>query len=100
MWILVSQDDDNAFPGENAITEVIQEQGTTVATGAWDGQSTAAEFAADVRSMRAQRAPVNYSTFQAGTVVPPGSTVNAHPATWRVAYTIPGIRDWIMRQSR
>jgi predicted peptidase len=99
LWILVSADDTKAYPGEQAITEVIQDQGTQVSTALWDGRSTAAEFAADVRSMKAQRTPVNFAAFQAGTVVPSGSTTSAHMATWQVAYTIPGIRDWIMRQS-
>ncbi|WP_406457340.1 alpha/beta hydrolase-fold protein [Streptomyces sp. NBC_01622] len=99
LWILVSADDTKAYPGEQAITAVIQEQGTQVSTALWDGQSTAAEFAADVRSMKAQRTPVNFAAFEAGTVVPAGSTTSAHMATWQVAYTIPGIRDWIMRQS-
>ncbi|MET7575168.1 alpha/beta hydrolase-fold protein [Streptomyces sp. NPDC005492] len=99
LWILVSADDTKAYPGEQAITEVIQEQGTAVSTALWDGQSTAAEFAADVRSMKAQRTPVNFAAFETGTVVPTGSTTSAHMATWQVAYTIPGIRDWIMRQS-
>ncbi|MFJ9244164.1 alpha/beta hydrolase-fold protein [Streptomyces sp. NPDC101776] len=99
LWILVSADDTKAYPGEQAITAVIQEQGTQVGTALWDGQSTAAEFAADVRSMKAQRTPVNFAAFETGTVVPTGSTTSAHMATWQVAYTIPGIRDWIMRQS-
>ncbi|WP_427921133.1 alpha/beta hydrolase-fold protein [Streptomyces sp. cg40] len=99
LWILVSADDTKAYPGEQAITAVIQEQGTQVSTALWDGQSTAAEFAADVRGMKAQRTPVNFAAFEAGTVVPTGSTTSAHMATWQVAYTIPGIRDWIMRQS-
>ncbi|MFJ4782210.1 alpha/beta hydrolase-fold protein [Streptomyces sp. NPDC088794] len=100
LWIVVSQDDDKAFPGENAITQVIKDQGTEVATAAWDGQSTDAQFAADVRHLKAQKAPVNYASFQTGTTVPAGSNTSAHMATWRIAYTIPGIRDWIMRQSR
>ncbi|MEU9787512.1 PHB depolymerase family esterase [Streptomyces phaeochromogenes] len=100
LWILVSADDTKAYPGEQAITEVIRDQGTQVGTALWDGRSTAAEFAADVRSMTAQRTPVNFAAFETGTVVPAGSTTSAHMATWQVAYTIPGIRDWIMRQSR
>ncbi|MER7644501.1 PHB depolymerase family esterase [Streptomyces sp. NPDC126522] len=100
LWILVSADDTKAYPGEQAITEVIQEQGTKVGTALWDGQSTAAGFAADVRAMRAQRTPVNFSAFKTGTTVPSGSTTSAHMGTWQIAYTIPGIRDWIMRQSR
>jgi len=100
LWIVVSQDDAKAFPGENAVTQVIKDQGTEVATGVWDGQSTDAQFAADVRHLKAQQAPVNYTSFQAGTTVPAGSSTSAHMGTWRIAYSIPGIRDWIMRQSR
>ena len=99
LWILVSADDTKAYPGEQAITAVIQEQGTQVSTALWEGQSTAAEFAADVRSMRAQRTTVNFSAFRTGTTVPSGSTTSAHMGTWQIAYGIPGIRDWIMRQS-
>ncbi|MFI6407920.1 alpha/beta hydrolase-fold protein [Streptomyces sp. NPDC050548] len=99
LWIVVSQDDDKSYSGENAITKVVKEQGTAVATAVWDGRSTGAQFAADVRSLKAQKAPVNYAAFKTGTVVPKGSTTSAHMATWHVAYTIPGIREWVMDQS-
>lgn len=101
LWVLVSQDDDKAFPMENAIMTVIEQDGTKVATATWNGQSTPAQFAADVRTMEAQHAPVNYATFAPGTVEPPGtSSANGagHMDTWHIAYTIPGIRDWVMRQ--
>ncbi|MER5438402.1 alpha/beta hydrolase-fold protein [Streptomyces sp. NPDC002790] len=100
LWILVSQDDDKAYPGENAITKVIKEQGTEVGAAVWDGRSTPAQFAADVRDLKRQHAPVNYATFETGTTVPSGSDTSAHMGTWRIAYAVPGIRDWIMRQSR
>ena len=99
LWIVVSQDDDKSYSGENAITKVVKEQGTAVGTAVWNGRSTGAQFAADVRSMKAQKAPVNYASFKTGTVVPAGSTTSAHMATWQIAYTIPGIRDWVMDQS-
>ncbi|MDT7846741.1 alpha/beta hydrolase-fold protein [Streptomyces justiciae] len=99
LWIVVSQDDDKAYSGENAITKVIAAKGTKVGTAVWDGQSTAAQFAADVRTLEKQKAPVNYASFQTGTTVESGSSTSAHMGTWRIAYTIPGIRDWIMRQS-
>lgn len=100
LWVVVAQDDTKAYPGENAIMQVIEDEGTKVATAVWDGQSTAAQFAADVRNLKAQKAPVNYASFQEGTVVPAGSDMSGHLATWRIAYTIPGIRNWIMSQSR
>ncbi|MFI6467301.1 twin-arginine translocation signal domain-containing protein [Streptomyces sp. NPDC050538] len=99
LWIVVSQDDDKSYSGENAITKVIKAQGTAVGTAVWNGRSTGAQFAADVRSLKAQKALVNYASFKTGTVVPAGSTTSAHMATWQVAYTIPGIRDWVMNQS-
>ena len=99
LWIVVSQDDDKSYSGENAITRVVKEQGTAVGTAVWNGRSTAAQFAADVRSLKAQKALVNYASFKTGTVVPAGSTTSAHMATWQVAYTIPGIREWVMDQS-
>ncbi|WP_329331296.1 alpha/beta hydrolase-fold protein [Streptomyces sp. NBC_00663] len=99
LWIVVSQDDDKSYSGENAITKVIAAEGTKVGTAVWDGQSTAAQFAADVRTLEKQKAPVNYASFQTGTTVESGSSTSAHMGTWRIAYTIPGIRDWIMRQS-
>jgi len=99
LWIVVSQDDDKSYSGENAITKVVKEQGTAVATAVWDGRSKGAQFAADVRSLKARKAPVNYASFKTGTVVPAGSATSAHMATWQVAYTIPGIREWVMDQS-
>ncbi|KAA9149421.1 hypothetical protein FPZ12_043420 [Amycolatopsis acidicola] len=100
LWIVVSQGDTKAYPGENAITEVIEGAGTEVSRATWDGGATPAQFASDVRAMEASRAPVNYASFTAGTVTPPGSAGGSeHTSTWRVAYTIPGIREWILRQS-
>jgi len=99
LWIAVSQDDDKSCSGENAIAKAVGEQGTAVATAVWDGCSTGAGFAADVRSLKAQKAPVDYASFKTGTVVPAGSATSAHMATWQVAHTIPGIRAWVMDQS-
>ena len=103
LWVMVSEGDEKAFPGQNAIMEVIEGEGTTVSRATWDGTSTPAEFAALVAEQRALGAPVNYTALQRGTVVPAGQQDNGgsnHQNTWRIAYTIPGIRDWIMSQSR
>ncbi|MER6085468.1 alpha/beta hydrolase-fold protein [Streptomyces sp. NPDC001833] len=99
LWILVSQDDTKAYPGENAITDVIRAEGTKVGTAVWDAGSTTAQFAADVRNLEKQKAPVNYAVFQTGTVTGTTGATNAHMGTWQIAYAIPGIRDWIMKQS-
>ncbi|MFI9776765.1 hypothetical protein ACIHCV_18930 [Streptomyces sp. NPDC051956] len=101
LWVVVSQEDDKAYPGQNAIMKVVKAEGTKVGTASWDAQSSQAQFAADVRSMERQQTPVNYAHFEKGTVTTGiGAGTMAHMATWRYAYSIPGIRDWIMRQKR
>ena len=41
--------------------------------------------------------------FAAGTVLPAGASTagdSAHRATWPIAYTIGGVRDWLFAQSK
>jgi predicted peptidase len=48
--------------------------------------------------MEAKGAPINYVALQKGTVVPPSPQDNGatnHINTWRIAYTIEGIREWL-----
>ncbi|MFG1412051.1 prolyl oligopeptidase family serine peptidase [Xanthobacter sp. VTT E-85241] len=103
LWVMVSEGDPGAFPGQNAIMEVIEEEGTEVSRTTWDGTSTPEQFAALVAEQQAKGAPVNYTVLRLGTVVPEeqaGNPGSDHMNTWRIAYTIPGIRDWIKQQSR
>lgn len=100
LWIVVSQDDDYAYPTENEMMAVVEKEGTPVKTAVWNGSSTPAQFAADVRNMEDAGDPVNYAAFASGTLPTSGSGGDsAHMDTWHTAYTIPGIRDWIMRKA-
>jgi len=101
LWILVSQDDDKAFPGENAITEVLEKEGSKISRAVWDGTWTAGRFRIAFDAIDAEGSPINYVTFRRGTVIPEGqSTAGAsgHRNTWRIAYTIEPVREWIFRQ--
>lgn len=103
LWIVVSQGDTKAYPGENAITAVLKKEGAKVSRAVWDGRSSAAQFAAAVKKLESEGSPINYVALQKGTVVPPGQTDNGggdHINTWRIAYTIAGIRDWIFQQHK
>lgn len=103
LWIVVSQGDPKAYPGQNAITAVLEQAGAKVARAVWNGRSTPAEFAAAVRQLEAQGATIHYVALEKGSVVPPGQTDDAgshHVNTWRIAYGIEGIRDWMFRQRR
>lgn len=101
LWILVSQDDAKAYPGQNAITGVLETEGAKISRATWDARWSAEEFRAAFETIDAEASPINYVTFAPGTVIPEGeSTAGAsgHRNTWRVAYTIEPIREWIFRQ--
>lgn len=103
LWITVSQGDLKAYPGENALTAVLEQQGARVSRAVWRGMASPAELAADVARLRSDGAMINYVALAKGTVVPPGMPDDGgsnHTNTWRIAYSIPGIRDWIMEQHR
>jgi predicted peptidase len=100
LWILVSQDDLKAYPGQNAITEALEAGGATVSRAVWDARWSAEEFRAAFDALDADGSPINYVAFEAGTVIPEGeSTAGAsgHRNTWRVAYSIEPIREWLFR---
>lgn len=101
LWIIVSQDDDKAYPGQNAITSVLEQAGAQVSRAVWDGTWTPAQFRQGFDQIDRNGTPINYIAFRKGTVIPPGeSTAGAsgHRNTWRIAYTIAPIREWLFRQ--
>jgi predicted peptidase len=101
LWILVSQDDDKAWPGENAIIEVLEQEGAKVSRAIWDGTLTADQFRAAFDNIDAEGSPINYVAFRQGTVIPEGQSAagaSGHRNTWRIAYAIAPIREWIFRQ--
>jgi predicted peptidase len=103
LWVMVSEGDAKAFPGQNAIMDVIEREGAKVSRATWSGNTTLEQFATLAAEQETQGALVNYTMLRLGTVVPEGQDDNSgsnHINTWRIAYTIPSIRDWIMRQSR
>jgi predicted peptidase len=103
LWIVVSQGDTKAYPGQNAITAVLEKEGAKVSRAVWNGRSTPEEFAAAVKKMEAEGNSINYVALQKGTVVAAGQTDDGgsnHINTWRIAYAIEGIRDWIFQQHK
>ena len=103
VWIVVSEGDEKAYPGMNALTAALEKHGAKIARKTWSGLSDAAQFDAEVKAMRSRNANINYTVLQKGTVVPAGQTDNTganHVNTWRIAYTIEGMRDWLFEQRR
>ncbi|MCG8710768.1 peptidase [Brenneria sp. 4F2] len=103
LWILVSQDDDKAYPGQNAITAVLEKEGAKVSRAVWDGTWTSEQFRRAFDKIDAQNSAINYVAFREGTVIPPGQSAagaSGHRNTWRIAYSIEPIREWIFRQHK
>lgn len=103
LWILVSQDDDKAYPGENAITDVLEKEGGKISRAVWNGTWSPMEFRAAFDKIDAQGSAINYVSFAPGTVIPAGqSTAGAsgHRNTWRLAYSIEPIREWLFQQRK
>lgn len=105
LWIIVAQDDAKAYPGMNAITEVLEQNGARVTRTLWNGRASAAQFAGNVKLALEQgrNSNVIYTTFEKGTVIPldvEAAGAAGHVWTWPIAYAIPGVRDWLFAQSR
>ncbi|MBN3908585.1 MAG: prolyl oligopeptidase family serine peptidase [Nostoc sp. NMS1] len=103
LWIVVSQGDLKAYPGQNAIATALEKEGAKVSRAVWNGRSTAAEFATAVKKMETEGNSINYVALKKGTVVLTGQKDDGgsnHINTWRIAYAIEGIRDWIFKQHK
>ncbi|MDO4911192.1 MAG: PHB depolymerase family esterase [Corynebacterium sp.] len=99
LWITVSEGDTKAYPGQNAITALIDSLGTPVTHKTIRGDSDAATYTEEINEVIAADTTVNYTTFEPNTL--PGLDAGSmeHMSTWRVAYNIPEIREWIMKHS-
>lgn len=106
LFVIVSEDDAKAYPGMNAIMDVLQENGAGITRATWNARGSQQELDQAVADIRAAGPGSNvyYAAFQAGTVFPEGSTdtqgASGHVNTWRVAYDIPAVRDWLFEQSK
>ena len=103
LWILVSTGDAKAYPGMNAITSELIKMGGTVTREAWKGDYGEGQFLESTRRLAAQKTNIKYTTLEKGTnpYLPkdanPGSE---HSGTWKIAYSIPGIKDWMFSQTK
>jgi predicted peptidase len=103
LWVIVSEGDRRAFPGMNASMAALEAAGAKISRATWNGQASAEEFALDVSKMIAEGNNIKYTVLARGTVVPEGQRDdpgNNHVHTWRIAYAIEGLRDWLFSQVR
>lgn len=102
-WILVSQNDAKAFPGMNAVTAALEEQGVKVGRYLWNAKADAAELNALAEEAAADDVQLRYTVFQGSSVVPEGRDDGPganHVCTWPVAYELEGVKEWLFAQRR
>ena len=103
LWITVSTGDEKAYPGMNAITSELIKRGATVAKDNWRADYTDAQFLEGARKVIAQKSNIKYTTLEKGTnpYLPKDANPGLeHSGTWKVAYNIPGIKDWMFLQAK
>ena len=82
----------------NAVIEALETAGVKTARYRWDGNAGADRLTALARDAMMDPVKVRYTVFNASTVVPEGeedTPGNNHVNTWRRAYTIEGLREWL-----
>lgn len=105
IFAIVSQDDAMAYPGMSAIMDVLERNGARITRAAWNGRASAAEFGQAYQAIRAAGPDSNifFLAFDKGSVIPAGegnAGAAGHVNTWRIAYDIPAVRDWLFEQSK
>lgn len=98
IFILVSQDDAKAFPGQVAITEALEAEGATVARATWDATWTDTQYQFAFDDLMAEGADINFVTYAQGSVLDGEAAegANGHMNTWKYAYSVPQLRKWLL----
>lgn len=107
LFILVSEDDPKAFPGQNAISEVLALNGGQVQKAMLsNGAAEAEQLNSEVNRLLERYGNIYYMTVKSKTlpdqVRDPQSTHKglAHIGTWKIAYNIEAIKEWLFEQSK
>ena len=103
LWIMVSTGDEKAYPGMNTITSELIKRGATVARDTWKADYTNEQFLEGARKVIAQKSNIKYTTLEKGTnpyLAKNANPGSEHAGTWKVAYSISGIKDWIFSQAK
>lgn len=107
-WVLVSAKDGKAFPVMQACMAQIEKAGGRVTRGGIDGNAPLEIQNAQVRYLIGNGTNLFFTWFEGDTVLPEElqqdtSGLNGgiyHVMTWRKAYYITAIHDWLFTQSR
>ena len=102
LFIVVSQDDTKAYPGQTAIVNELQANGAKVARGVWDAKWSAQESKEAFEKLISEGANVNFVSFKKGSVLADGQTNSGagHVNTWKFAYDLTPVLEWILTRKK
>lgn len=106
VFVLVSENDAKAFPTEKEMVKVWTHNGAKVAESfGWDGSAPGAVLNQQVNDLLAKGGNIHFAAFKGGSLplektAGSGNKGAAHIGTWKVAYDIDAVRDWLYRQKK
>lgn len=104
LWALVSEKDMKAFPIMGACMESIEKTGTRVCRGSWNGRSPEGEQNQAVKAIIKKDCSTYFTWLEGESVLEEGETASNpgeyHMKTWKRAYNIEAIREWLFEQYR
>lgn len=97
VWIVVSEGDAKAYPGQEAVVAALEQQGADVSRWTWPVADAALRASAAAES----DARIHFTAFERGSMPIDGDDPLAHHmATWPIAYDLDPIRAWLFRWRR
>lgn len=103
IWFMASVDDAGAFPSFNAITERLAQAGAKISRAEWNGTWDANQYRFAYDDLMAEKSPINYTIFSKDSVFRATDSragASGHRNTWRIAYSIEPIREWLFAQTK
>lgn len=97
-WILCSEADMKAPAQNDKAMENLESLGAKISRAKWFGNATVAQNKENVENILSEGNDKMYVKFVNHTVMPddiPYNPGNEHIYTWKVAYLIEGVRDWL-----
>ncbi|MCD7762928.1 MAG: hypothetical protein LUI14_06970 [Lachnospiraceae bacterium] len=103
IWMICSEGDARAYPGMTEITEAVEAEGTEVTIAQWAATLTDEEQEQLAAEQASAGTTINWTIFDANTVMRDdvsSTDATEHMNTWRVAYDLDTVREWLFEQTR
>ncbi|OOF43716.1 hypothetical protein BKK51_11100 [Rodentibacter trehalosifermentans] len=103
IWFMAAVDDSGAFPSFNGITERLEKAGAKISRAEWNGTWNADQYRFAYDALMAEKSPINYTVFAKDSVFRETDSragASGHRNTWRIAYSIEPIREWLFAQTK